>query len=220
MTKLSNKLIGFVGSFLILLCGCSSSHLEHKKYTNDDFYKNGVFQPKVAKEAVKQFILKSGMEYTKRIDRDLWVSDFGLGDYEHVGLASVTWVNDPEYGYFSMTMYLLPGQMIPEHIHKPIAEAPARAAKHESWRVIEGEVYNFSEVGDSLTDLPHIPKSFGKIRSKNYILMGQDETTRLKQPETYHFMMAGDDRAIVDEYGVNHDRRGWFSSNPVAHPTK
>lgn len=27
-----------------------------------------------------------------------------MGDYEHVGLASVTWVNDPEYGYYSMTM--------------------------------------------------------------------------------------------------------------------
>lgn len=220
MTKLSNKLIGFVGSFLILLCGCSSSHLEHKNYTNDDFYKNGVFQPKVAKEAVKQFILKSGMEYTKRIDRDLWVSDFGLGDYEHVGLASVTWVNDPEYGYFSMTMYLLPNQMIPEHVHKPITKAPARAAKHESWRVIKGKVYNFSEVGDSISDLPYIPKSFGKIRSKNYILMGQNETARLKLPEIYHFMMAGNDGAIVDEYGINHDRRGWFSSNPAAHPTK
>lgn len=220
MNKLSNKLIGLAGSFLILLCGCSNSHLEYKNYTNDDFYKNGVFQPEVAKEAVKQFILKSGMEYTKSIDRNLWVSDFGLGDYEHVGLASVTWVNDTEYGYFAMTMYLLPGQMIPEHVHKPIAEAPARAAKHESWRVIKGKVYNFSEVGDSISDLPHIPKSFGKIRSKNYILMGQDETARLKQPETYHFMMAGDDGAIVDEYGVNHDRRGWFSSNPTAYPTK
>lgn len=219
MTKLSNKLIVLAGSLLILLCGCNS-HFAYKNYTNEDFYKNGVFQPEVAKEAVKQLILKSEMEYTNSIDSELWVSDFGLGDYEHVGLASVTWVNDPEYGYFAMTMYLLPGQMIPEHVHKPIAEAPARAAKHESWRVIKGKVYNFSEVGDTFSDLPHIPKSFGKIRSKNYILMGQDKTTRLKQPETYHFMMAGDDGAIVDEYGINHDRRGWFSSNPAAHPTK
>lgn len=220
MTKLDNKAIGLIGSLLILLCGCGNSHFEYKNYTNNDFYKDGMFQPDVAKKAVKQLILNSGMEYTERIDRELWVSDFGLGDYEHVGLASVTWVNDPEYGYFSMTMYLLPGQMLPEHVHKPIVEAPARAAKHESWRVIKGQVYNFSEVGDTLSDLPHIPKSFGKIRSKNYILMGQDETTRLKQSETYHFMMAGDDGAIVDEYGINHDRRGWFSSNPVAHPTK
>ena len=220
MTKLNNKTIGLVGSLLILLCGCSNSHFGHKIYTNDDFYKDGVFQPDVAKKAVKQLILKSGMEYTEKIDRKLWVSDFGLGDYEHVGLASVTWINDPEYGYFAMTMYLLPNQMIPEHVHRPIVEAPARAAKHESWRVIKGKVYNFSEIGDSLSDLPRIPKSFGKIRSKNYILMGQDETTRLKQPETYHFMKAGDAGAIVDEYGINHDRRGWFSSNPVAHPIK
>lgn len=39
-------------------------------YTNNDFYKDGLFQPEVAKEAVKQFILDSGMEYTERIDKD------------------------------------------------------------------------------------------------------------------------------------------------------
>lgn len=220
MAKLNNKNVWAIGSLLMLLCGCGSSQMAYKSYTNDDFYKDGVFQQDVAKKAVKQLIQKSGLQYTKSVDRDLWVSDFGLGDYEHVGLASVTWVNDPEYGYFAMTMYLLPGQMIPEHVHKPITEAPARAAKHESWRVIKGNVYNFSEVGGSLSNMPRIPKSFGKIRSKNYMLMGQDETARLKQPETYHFMMAGEDGAIVDEYGVNHDRRGWFSSNPTAHPTK
>lgn len=220
MIKSNNMAIWLVGSFLILLCGCGNSHFEHKIYTNDDFYKDGVFQPNVAKQAVRQLVLESGMDYTERIDRELWVSDFGLGDYEHVGLASVTWVNDTEYGYFAMTMYLLPNQMIPEHVHRPIAEAPARAAKHESWRVIRGKVYNFSEVGDSLSDMPRIPESFGIIRSKNCVLMDPDETATLKQPETYHFMMAGDSGAIVDEYGINHDRRGWFSSNPVAHPTK
>lgn len=220
MTKLKGKTAGLVGSLLVLLCGCGGSHSDAKLYTNDDFYTNGIFQPDVAKEAVRQLILKSGMEYTERIDRELWVSDFGLGDYEHIGLASVTWINDSEYGYFAMTMYLLPNQMIPEHIHKPIAEAPARSAKHESWRVVKGSVYNFSEVGDTVTEIPRIPESFGKIKSKNCILMGQDETARLKRPETYHFMKAGDEGAIVDEYGINHDRRGWFSSNPTAHPTK
>lgn len=214
------KQIRLIGSLLILLCGCGNSQIEQVKYTNDDFYKNGVFQPNVAKKAVKQLILKSGMEYTEKIDQNLWLSDFGLGDYEHVGLASVTWVNDSEYGYFAMTMYLLPNQMIPEHIHRPIVDTPERAAKHESWRIIKGKVYNFSEIGDTISDIPHIPKSFGKIVSKNYIQMKQDETARLKQSETYHFMKAGKDGAIVDEYGINHDRRGWFSSNPAAHPTK
>lgn len=220
MKKLNLITMGLVGGLLAIIFGCANHYNECKVYTNDDFYKNGVFQPEVAKKAVREFILKSGMEYTENIDRNLWVSDFGLGDYEHVGLASVTWINDSEYGYFAMTMYLLPNQMIPEHVHKPIIEIPARAAKHESWRIIKGNVYNFSEVGDAVSDIPRIPESFGEIRSKNYILMQPDETASLKQSETYHFMKAGNDGAIVDEYGINHDRRGWFSSNLAAHPSK
>lgn len=94
---------------------------------------------------------------------DIWISDFGLGDYEHVGLASVTWVNDSEYGYFAMTMYLLPNQMIPEHAHKPIASVPARNAKHESWRVIKGNVYNFSEIGDTVADIRILPTQVNSL---------------------------------------------------------
>ncbi|MBD5358683.1 MAG: hypothetical protein HDR88_17125 [Bacteroides sp.] len=47
MNKFNNKTIGLVGSLLILLCGCGNSHFEYKYYTNNDFYKDGVFQPDV-----------------------------------------------------------------------------------------------------------------------------------------------------------------------------
>ena len=32
-------------------------------------------------------------------------------------MGGIFWVNDPEYGYFAHAIYLLPGQMIPEHAH-------------------------------------------------------------------------------------------------------
>lgn len=198
----------------------NAQNYSSKTYTNADFYKNSIFQKDVAKQAVKELILRKGELWTEKIEKQLWISDFGLGDYEHVGLASVTWFNDSVYDYFAMTMYLLPGQMIPEHIHRPIAEQPTKPAKYESWRVLRGWIYNFSEVGGASHKLPLIPQSFGKIKSHNVSIEKEGETTRLKQVETYHFMMAGDEGAIVDEYGVHHDRRGWFSSNPEAHPTK
>lgn len=193
-----------------------------RTYTNADFYKDGVFQKQVAKDAVRQMLTRFGEDYTPLIDEQIWVGDFGLGDYEHVGLASVTWFNDAEHGYFAMTMYLLPSQMIPEHVHRPIAEAPARPAKHESWRVFHGWVYNASEVGapTPTPNPPTIPASFGEVRSRNVTVMKKGEIGTLKQSETFHFMMAGPEGAVVDEYGSDHDRRGWFSSNPKAHPTK
>ncbi|MEE1900067.1 hypothetical protein V1389_17090 [Flavobacterium rakeshii] len=196
-----------------------NNSIYQKKYTNSDFYKNGVFQKDIAKKAVREMLIAHGEEFTEKIDSDIWISDFGLGDYEHVGLASVTWFNDSMYHYFVMTMYLLPGQMIPEHIHKPVLTAPAVPAKYESWRVISGWIYNFSEIGEETPNPPDIPVSFGKVISKNFSIVNAGETQSLKKTETYHFMMAGPSGAIVDEYGVYHDRRGWFSSNPKAHPT-
>lgn len=212
-----------LSAVVLALLMVTTSHAQNgyeRKYTNADFYKGGVFQKEVAKQAVKELILQHGELWTAQVERDLWVSDFGLGDYEHVGLASVTWINDPTYDYFAMTMYLLPRQMIPEHIHRPITEIPAKPAKYESWKVLRGWIYNFSEVGKATQGMPMIPQSFGSVRSKNFKIIRTGETDQLKEPETYHFMMAGDDGAIVDEYGVHHDRRGWFSSNSKAHPTK
>lgn len=185
---------------------------------NAPFYRDGVFQKAAARAAVKAMLVRFG-EPAIPADAQIWVSDFGLGDYAHVGLASVTWVNDAEHGYFDMTMYLLPGQMIPEHVHRAITTPPARPAKHESWRVLRGWVYTFSEVGPATPDPPPLPASFGPVHSHNVSVLRAGEAASLKRTGTWHFMKAGPDGAIVDEFGVYHDRRGWFSSNPNAHPT-
>ncbi|TRZ42612.1 hypothetical protein DMZ48_13275 [Robertkochia solimangrovi] len=191
-----------------------------KKYTNKDFYQDGVFNKLRAKEAIREMIIGFGNSYTDQMDELIWVSDFGLGDYEHVGLASIIWFNNTKgYHFFAMTMYLLPGQMIPEHIHRPIRSSPSLPPKYESWEVIKGWIYNFSEVGNATPNPPKIPDSFGKVISQNYNIMNIGEIQSLKQLETWHFMMAGPNGAIVDEYGVYHDRRGWFSSNDKAYPT-
>ena len=116
-----------------------------KKYTNADFYKNGVFQQEIAIEAMKEMFVHYNIPFTGFMAENMWVTDFGLGDFENVGMGGIFWVNDPKYGYFAHAIYLLPGQMIPEHAHVK-TDFPA---KHESWMVEKGWVYNFSEVGDS-----------------------------------------------------------------------
>ena len=88
-----------------------------KKYTNADFYKDGKFQQDVAMEAMKDMFAFYGVPFTELMAKDMWVTDFGLGDFENVGMGGIFWVNDPEYGYFAHAIYLLPGQMIPEHAH-------------------------------------------------------------------------------------------------------
>lgn len=183
-----------------------------KKYTNADFYKDGKFDQQVAMEAMKDMFEFYGVPFTDLMAKDMWVTDFGLGDFENVGMGGIFWINDPEYGYFAHAIYLLPGQMIPEHAHVK-TKFPA---KHESWMVEKGWVYNFSVIGEETPNAPAIPATHGPIKSKNFVVQNVGDVLRLKELETFHFMMAGPEGAIVDEWACYHDNDGLRFTNPKA----
>lgn len=184
-----------------------------KKFTNADFYDNGRFKQDVAMEAMKDMFSFYGVPFTALMEKDMWVTDFGLGDFEHVGMGGIFWVNDPEYKYFAHAIYLLPGQMIPEHAHVATPDFPA---KHESWMVEHGWVYNFSEIGDETLNAPVIPAVHGAIKSKNFSVQNVGDVLRLKDLGSFHFMMAGPEGAIVDEWACYHDNDGLRFTNPKA----
>ena len=183
-----------------------------KKYTNKDFYKDGVFQQEKAIEALKDMFSFYDVPFTPFMETELWVTDFGLGDFENLGMGGIFFVNDPEYKYFAHGIYLLPGQMIPEHAHV----STNFPAKHESWCVNKGWVYNFSEIGEAMPNSPQTPVSHGDILSKNYKIQKVGEVLRLKELRTYHFMMAGPEGAIVDEWASYHDNDGLRFTNKKA----
>lgn len=183
-----------------------------KKYTNEDFYKDGVFQQDVAIKAMKDMFAYYNVPFTALMEKDMWVTDFGIGDFEHVGMGGIFWINDPEYKYFAHAIYLLPGQMIPEHAHVA-TEFPA---KHESWMVEHGWVYNCSEIGDPNDLVPEIPSSHGPIKCTNATIQNVGDVLRLKKLESFHFMMAGDEGAIVDEWACYHDNAGLRFTNDKA----
>ena len=183
-----------------------------KKYTNADFYKDGKFDQQVAIEAMKDMFKFYDVPFTELMAKDMWVTDFGLGDFENVGMGGIFWINDAEHGYFAHAIYLLPGQMIPEHAHVK-TKFPA---KHESWMVEKGWVYNFSVIGDETPNAPAIPASHGPIKSKNFAVQKVGDVLRLKELESFHFMMAGPEGAIVDEWACYHDNDGLRFTNKKA----
>ena len=183
-----------------------------KNFTNADFYKDGEFQQDVAIAAMKDMLSFDDVPFTELMAKDFWVTDFGLGDFEKVGMGGIFWVNDAEFGYFAHGIYLLPGQMIPEHAHVQ-TKFPA---KHESWMVDKGWVYNFSEVGEETPDAPVIPASHGVIKSKNFVVQNIGDVLRLKELGTFHFMMAGPHGAIVNEWACYHDNDGLRFTNKKA----
>jgi len=184
-----------------------------RKYTNADFYTAGKFNEGIALKAIKDLIASYGEPFTDFMSREIWVTDFGMGDFEHAGMGGIFWVNDAEHGYFAHEIYLLPGQMIPEHAHV----RTAFPAKFETWMVRHGWCYNFSEVGPPTPKPPPLPESQrATIISKNFVKQRVGEIIHLKKSETFHFLKAGPRGAIVSEWASYHDGAGLRFTNPKA----
>ena len=180
---------------------------------NADFYKDGVFQQDKAKKAY--FDMMKSMKYPipKNLEENMWVTDFSLGDFAHVGMAGIFWYNDKETNVFAHEIFLLPGQMIVEHAHVAAGDV---APKREAWHVRYGCIFTFGE-GEANKDLagiktPASQKDFITTKPLKHVTPG--ELDSLKLATAKHFMMAGPHGAIVTEYGTFHDNAGLRFTNP------
>ena len=128
-------------------------------------------------------------------------------------MAGIFWLNRQDYGYFGHEIYLLPGQMIPEH--RPMATPKGRPR----WIVAAA----------ARNDL-HVRRRRGRRRVHRKVPASQrawssrtnanrsaiDEVARSERPSAWHFMVAGPEGALVTEYGTFHDMDGLRYSNPKA----
>lgn len=184
-----------------------------KKYTNKDFYKDGKFDGETALKAYLEMFEHYGVSFTPFMKENMWISDFELGDFEHAGMAGVFWVNDSINGHFGHEIYLLPGQMIPEHCHEATASYPA---KFESWMVRNGSAFNFG-IGEPTPNAPQLPESQkGAITVSNFVVMEEGDILPLKKLLSRHFLLAGDNGTVISEFGTYQDGNGLKFTNPKA----
>jgi len=186
-----------------------------KTYSNTDFYdQSGTFQAEKAKQAYSDMFRRFGYSLSEPVQKGMWILEFGLGDFAHVGMAGIFWLNRQDYGYFGHEIYLLPGQMIPEHSHWATDKGPA---KMESWHVRHGMIHTFGEgdlTPEVLLKVPASQRDLIKSRHGKPLLL--DEVADLNRREAWHFMVAGPEGALVTEYGTFHDAAGLRFSNPKA----
>ncbi|MDR1053957.1 MAG: hypothetical protein LBL39_07250 [Planctomycetaceae bacterium] len=195
------------------------------KYPNEHFYKpDGSFNVEAAKAAYSELFRYHNYSLPGVIkDERFWAVDFGLGDFASVGMGGIFWLNDKEHGYFGHEIYLLPFQMIPEHAH---VEAEDKPAKHEYWQVRHGSIFNFGKGGskDDLDKLPvKLPKSqldANAITAFKCVELkagtGKGSEAVLSGIGDFHFMMAGENGAIVTEYASYHANEGLKFQNSKA----
>jgi len=184
--------------------------LYQKKYTNKDYYTNGQFNKEVAMKAMKDMFAFYGVPFTKFMAENMWVTDFGLGDFENIGMGGIFYVNDAEHNVFGHEIYLLPNQMIAEHCHV----ASDYPAKHEAGLVRYGGGYNFC-IGEPTPNAPKLPESQKNfITLKHFDVKKAGDMVYLSKIETKHFLYAGPHGMIVTEFGTFHDNAGLRFSNP------
>ena len=176
-----------------------------KTYPNEHFYKSdGTFDVDAAKAAYYEMFEYYNYPIVPRLKgEEFWAVDFGVGKFTEVGMAGIFWLNLKEENYFGHEIYLLPGQMIPEHRHVKTSDA---APKLESWQPRHGWVYIYGE-GEPTPGvegrIPPTHRECCKARVEKKLLPG--EVAHLGGPEQWHWMRGGDQGGIVTEYATYHD---------------
>ena len=214
-TVLGSLIAGAAGSTMLSAAGAAEQKGSAvKTYKNSDFYNaDGTFNVAAAKQAYYDMMDRFGYPIVDRLrTEEFWAIDFGLGKFTEVGMAGIFWVNSKEANYFGHEIYLLPGQIIPEHRH---VRTPEAAPKMEAWMPRHGWVYIYGEGEPTPGVEARIPESHKECaiaRTEKKLLPG--EVGSLASAETWHWMLAGPEGAIVTEYATYHDGGALRFSHP------
>jgi D-lyxose ketol-isomerase len=211
--------IGVVAVALLIAgtgCQCpikafSSNHaktITSIQFDNAWFYdKDGKFIEERGKEAYIAVMKYHGYPVFPGMKEKLWVSDYGTGEFTKLGLGALMFMNndkDPEgYRFMLMDLFLLPGQMLPEHYHLKSAKS---VEKMEGWLVRHGSV---TIVGEG-EPTPGLKERQPKSQSPSSTVFNGVEATpgtfiKLNRVTARHSQLAGPEGAIETEVANFHD---------------
>jgi hypothetical protein len=226
--------LGGVAAVVTSSVGTSSSQAGQRQPGNAQFYgADGAFNAEAAKKAYIDMMKKFGYPLQDVLKTDaFWVCDFVQRDFSKLGMGGVFWKNasgtygkngaqaykgnyqNQQFGYLGHEIYLLPGQMLPEHCH--IGGHEGYGPKMEAWHVRYGSVEFFGEyrgegTETSISGMSASERPWGNgedwFKSK-YVARRtaqSGEVYTLEDPESWHFQRAGAEGAIVTEYATYHN---------------
>jgi D-lyxose ketol-isomerase len=199
--------------------GCEGMKREAQvqKQPNAKFYKaDGTFDQDAAKQAYFDLMKAHGYPVYENLKKNLWVLDFALGKFTEVGMGGIFWINEfdeaGKYGYLGHEIFLLPGQMIPEHWH---VKQDNVAPKIEGWQCRHGETILFGEGEESPEARKIIPASeYAQTTARHMTRVPPGEVGKLNRPEAPHSQVGGPQGAIVTEYATYHTMEALRFRNP------
>ncbi len=203
-------------------CGKVTSMVTGKSevaFDNDTYYDaDGTFSEDKAKDAYIALMEYHGYPVFPDMKKNLWVSDYNTGQFAKLGLGARMWMNNAKDRYMLMDLFLMPGQMLPEHWHLEGTEGEDKGnpAKREGWLIRYGKSY---VVGIGEPNLPPevvIPACHdgGKTETKHCVIATPGVFVPLAEVGTKHWQWGGPDGAIITEVANVH------SNSAVRHQDK
>lgn len=175
-------------------------------FSNDDFYsQQGDFLEEKAKEAIIKLMKYHEYPVNDGVKEKLWVSDYGTGKFLDLGLAALLFMNNEQDKYMLMDMFLLPGQMLPEHWHLDAGDLPA---KREGWLVRYGKSYIAGIGDDNMNAFPEVvvPSVHmeGEVTTKHIVEADAGLFIPLAEVYSRHWQFGGPEGAIITEVANVH----------------
>ena len=174
-------------------------------FNNADFYgPDGKLDEEAAKKACLALMRYFGYPVNETIRKKLVATDFGLGRFAEVGAGIIPWVIEKEWNYSSLEVFLLPGQMIPEHWHVAV-EAEGVKAKMESWIVRYGSTFAYGEgepTPNPAVKVHPIEEKYVTVRHEQPLRPG--DVAGVPKPLEKHWQQAGPEGCILTEVSTYH----------------
>jgi D-lyxose ketol-isomerase len=150
-----------------------------------------------AQARAAEMFARAGIIISPEERANIEVADFGLNDFEHIGLELIVYVNTDRVCAKEMTLF--PGQICPEHRHPNLNGQPG---KEETFRCRAGQVYLYVEGEPTPTPKATIPAGREKAFTVwHEIVLNPGEQYTL-YPNTFHWFQGGPDGAIVSEFST------------------
>jgi len=173
-------------------------------FKNESFYdQGGEFDVEKGKDAILALCKYHGYPIFPELREKLWVSDYGTGQFTKLGLAACLFINNEKDRYMLMDLFLLPGQMLPEHWHL------------DGVRWGSSHIVGIGEpnLGKEIV----IPKCHmgGKVTTEHEVLATPGMFVPLAEVKTRHWQYGGPEGAIVTEVANVHTDAAVRHSDPA-----
>ncbi len=195
-------------------CPKSAQQKTPLTFDNASFYKDGTFDVEKGKDAILALATYYGYPVFPGMREGLWVSDYNTGQFTKLGLAAFMFKNNEADRYMLMDLFLLPGQMLPEHWHIDSEKNPA---KREGWLVRWGLSHIVGEGEPNLVPGVVVPACHmkGAVTVKHEVVAGPGTFVPLGRVTSRHWQLAGPEGAIITEVANVHTDSAVRHSDPA-----